>query len=84
MNNRDLEASTRSHLHSLAAGVITPEEVAEWALRMMEGDAPELRDERIWTALDRLSGADLMAGPGEYLHGKEDFESWAAQFGDAR
>ncbi|MFC7257776.1 MULTISPECIES: DNA-binding protein [Streptomyces] len=77
-----MEAVTRSYLRSLAAGTITAEEAAEWALRMMDSDAPELRDERIWTALDRLSGADLMVGPGEYMHGQEDFDSWVAEFGD--
>ncbi|WP_327714100.1 DNA-binding protein [Streptomyces sp. NBC_00490] len=81
MGNEDLEASTRSHLFSLASGAISPEEASEWALRVMDSDAPELQDERIWTALDRLSGADLMEGPGQYLHGKEDFESWVTEFG---
>ncbi|MGW7275474.1 DNA-binding protein [Streptomyces sp. NPDC054864] len=84
MDIEDLQASTRSYLRSLAAGTSTPEEVSEWALRVMESDAPELREERIWTALDRLSGADLLVGPGEYLHGKEDFGAWAEEFDDGR
>ncbi|MFE6094763.1 hypothetical protein ACFQ7M_22760 [Streptomyces massasporeus] len=46
----------------------------------MDSNAPELRDARVWTALDRLSGADLMESPGQYLHGTEDFDSWVSEF----
>jgi hypothetical protein len=80
MADDNLEESVSAHLFSLASGSIGPEAASEWALRIMDSDAPELRDERVWTALDRLSGADLMAGPGQYLHGKEDFGSWASEF----
>jgi hypothetical protein len=80
MAGDNLEESVSAHLLSLASGFISPGAASEWALRIMDSDAPELRDERVWTALDRLSGADLMAGPGRYLHGKEDFGSWASEF----
>ncbi|QEU97186.1 DNA-binding protein [Streptomyces kanamyceticus] len=75
-----MEASIRSRLRSLAAGVVTPDEVSAWALHTMEGDSPQLRDARIWTALDRLSGADLLEDPGQYLHGKEDVDAWLEEF----
>ncbi|ATL31598.1 hypothetical protein [Streptomyces formicae] len=75
-----LEAAIRSRLRSLAAGAVTPEEVSGWALDAMEGDSPQLRDGRIRTALDRLSGADLLEGPGQYLHGKEDFDAWVEEW----
>lgn len=81
MTDEDLEESVRAHLFSLASGSISPEAASAWALRVMDSDAPELRDERIWTALDRLSGADLMEGPGQYLHAKADFDAWASEFG---
>ncbi|AYN35080.1 hypothetical protein DUI70_4582 [Streptomyces albus] len=48
-------------------------------MRLMESGAPELEDEQLRAALDQLSGADLMVEPGEYLHGKEDYQAWADQ-----
>lgn len=80
MNNEDLENETRSRLRALSAGTADPAEVSAWALRALDSDDPQLRDPRIWTALDRLSGADLLEGPGQYLHGKEDFEVWVGEF----
>ncbi|MGW2226350.1 hypothetical protein [Streptomyces formicae] len=74
-----LEAEFRSRLRALAAGAVTPDEVSAWALDAMEGDSPQLRDGRIRTALDRLSGADLLEGPGQYPHGKEDFDAWVEE-----
>ncbi|MFD5913473.1 DNA-binding protein [Streptomyces massasporeus] len=81
MADDDLKESVSAHLASLASGSISPGAASEWALRVMDSDAPELRDTRVWTALDRLSGADLMESPGQYLHGTEDFDSWASEFG---
>ncbi|MFF9819667.1 DNA-binding protein [Streptomyces sp. NPDC014006] len=80
MGDNDLESTIRERLRSLASGAVAPDESAEWALEIMESDAPELRDARIWTALDRLSGADLMVGPGQYLHGADDYRAWLAEF----
>jgi len=56
---------------------------ADWALETMEGDDPLLAEDPVWRALDALSGADLMAGPGEPLHGPEDFRAWLHEFGEA-
>ena len=46
----------------------------------MEGDSVELKDEDVWRALARLSGADLLEGPGVPLHGPEDFAVWFEEF----
>ncbi|MFE0174950.1 DNA-binding protein [Streptomyces sp. NPDC059002] len=78
--DEDVEEATRSRLRALADGAVTPEEVSAWALRVRESDVPQLCEGRIWTAVDRLSGADLLAAPGQYLHGKEDFDAWVEEF----
>ncbi|MEV0980790.1 DNA-binding protein [Streptomyces sp. NPDC049915] len=80
MGDNDLESKIRERLRSLASGTVAPDESADWALEVMESDVPELCDARIWTALDRLSGADLMVGPGQYLHGTDDYAEWLAEF----
>ncbi|MCF3136870.1 DNA-binding protein [Streptomyces olivochromogenes] len=80
MNDEGLGAEIGLRLRRLAEGGVSRDEVADWAMSLMESDAPELLDDRLWTALDRLSGADLMVAAGQYLHGPEDFESWLAEF----
>ena len=61
---------------ALSQGNEAREDVSEWALLAMEGDNPELQALDIWRALDRLAGCDLMTAPGEYLHGRNEFQSW--------
>ncbi|MEU5597307.1 DNA-binding protein [Streptomyces sp. NPDC020298] len=80
MGNEGLGTEIGLRLRRLVGGEVGRDEVADWAMTLMESDEPELNDGRIWTALDRLAGADLMVGPGQYLHGPEDFESWLAEF----
>lgn len=58
-------------------------EVADWAMEAMEGHDPLLAQDAVWQALDELAGADLMAGPGTPLHGREDFRAWLRDFGRA-
>ncbi|WP_329176447.1 hypothetical protein [Streptomyces sp. NBC_01477] len=38
--------------------------IADWALETMQSDDPLLEQEPVWRALDELSGADSMTGPG--------------------
>jgi len=55
------------------------EEVADWALGLIKDESADYSsDSTLWTALDRLAGADLQQGPGIYLHDKEDFRAWIA------
>ncbi|MCQ4084000.1 DNA-binding protein [Streptomyces sp. RB6PN25] len=75
-----LKQEVHQRLRLLAAGQADPGEVSDWALEKMESESDELRDERTWRALDRLSGADLMTGPGVYLHSHEDFSDWLREF----
>lgn len=55
-------------------------EIGDWALDMMQGDDPLLEQEAVWRALDELSGADSMTGPGSYLYGPADFRAWLQEF----
>ncbi|MGW7254951.1 DNA-binding protein [Streptomyces sp. NPDC054834] len=84
MSDEGLGTEIGLRLRRLAGGEASRDEVAGWAMSLIESDAPELNDGRIWTALDRLAGADLMVGPGQYLHGPEDFEAWLAEFDVSR
>ncbi|OKA05344.1 hypothetical protein ATP06_0226625 [Amycolatopsis regifaucium] len=64
-------------LAALVKSEISREEAADWAIvRVREGASIYVDNPRVWTALDRLGGADLKIGPDAYLHGQADFESW--------
>lgn len=77
---QSLRRETAERLVGLACGETPPEQVATWALSTMGGNSVELRDADLWRALDRLGGADLTSGPGEYLHTREDFAGWLREF----
>ncbi|MEH0576796.1 MULTISPECIES: DNA-binding protein [Streptomyces] len=78
--SEDLRELVGGHLAQLAEGVISPDEAADWALRVMEEASAETVEPKIWRALDQLAGADLLESPGKYLHGREDFACWRAEF----
>lgn len=80
MGGQGLAGEIGSRLRLLAVGAVSRGELADWAMSAMESGAPELRDDRIWKALDRLSGVDLLVAPGQYLHGREDFGVWVAEY----
>ncbi|MFC8597677.1 MULTISPECIES: hypothetical protein [unclassified Isoptericola] len=80
-----MEATDRSTIDSklsaLANGSLDPDEAADWAmatLRAMDDDDDV--DDVVMDALDRLSGADLLSGPGTRLHGTADFRTWLSEF----
>lgn len=77
-----IRALVGSHLNRLAEGLISPDEAADWALCVMESEISEGVDPKVWRALDRLAGADLLESPGRYLHGPEDFVCWRDEFED--
>jgi len=78
--SEELRGLVGSYLDRLAAGAISPGEAADWALRVMEEESADTVDPGIWSALDRLAGADLLEGPGKYLHGHADFADWRDEF----
>ena len=73
---------TRQALHeqlmSLITGRASREEVAGWAARWVTGDVA-VSDAAVWTALVRLSGADLISTDRPYLHTEADFCAWLEQ-----
>ncbi|RNG24141.1 DNA-binding protein [Streptomyces botrytidirepellens] len=56
------------------------EDISNWAISVMQGGDTSLLDPKVWEALDRMSGADLMSGPNTYLHSREDFSEWLRDF----
>jgi hypothetical protein len=76
----EIERQIRAKLAGLISGDLDVEAVADWATEIREQDDPVLDDDRLWSALDKLSGADSKTGPEEYLYGHEDYVRWLADF----
>jgi hypothetical protein len=78
----DVEGQIVKQLEALVAGDATPDDVAAWATQVMEneGNADALDDPVTWDILDKMAGADLLSGPGQYLHGQADFAEWLTDF----
>ena len=74
-------AEVRDVLLGLVNGDITPAQASDWATPWVTEEAGDVRDEVVWTALDRLSGADIETTPGVFLYGPEDFRAWLADAG---
>jgi hypothetical protein len=75
----DIFEQVKSYLSGLVQDSVSREEAADWALdRVKDESADYSSHATLWTALDRLAGADLQQGPGIYLHGESDFRSWLA------
>lgn len=74
-------AEVEEKLAQLLADQASREEVAEWAARWVRDPDPNLDDPRVWEALTRFSGADMISTDRPYLYEKEDFDSW---LGDLR
>ncbi|MEV0074616.1 MULTISPECIES: hypothetical protein [unclassified Amycolatopsis] len=76
-----IHEQVRGRMIALVEGLLTREEVADWALPLIKCESARYSsDATLWTALDRLAGADLQQGPGVYLHDADDFQSWLDEF----
>ncbi|MEV6488277.1 hypothetical protein AB0M20_06520 [Actinoplanes sp. NPDC051633] len=76
---QDIHQQIRSRMVGLVQSSVSREDVADWALALIKNEsAAYSSNATLWTALDRLAGADLQTGPGIYLHGEEDFRAWVA------
>lgn len=76
-----MREQVRGKMVALIQGTLTREEVADWALALIKDESANYSsDVTLWTALDRLAGADLQHGPGLYLHDAHDFQSWLDEF----
>lgn len=76
----EIEEQVRERLSALVSGASDVGTVADWATRLMELDDPALDDDRLWSALDKLSGADSKIGSEEYLYGHDDYVQWLEDF----
>ena len=74
----ELEQAKRL-MSRLVQGVVSREEVADWAMGLIKDESTDYSsNSTLWTALDRLAGADLQQRPGVYLHDDTDFRAWLA------
>lgn len=79
MVNPPTRTEVREQLAGLAGGTRSPSEVDDWARPWVTGDL-RIDDAPVWQAITKLHGADLLAAPGEILHGREDFQQWLSVF----
>lgn len=80
-------ADVSQAFEDLLDGRRTREQIAEWASSARRsGDAGKLEyvpaadEERIWSGILYLMGVDLKVGPASYLHNREDFERFRAEW----
>ncbi|CAM3782033.1 hypothetical protein KIPE111705_24660 [Kibdelosporangium persicum] len=73
-------AEAQRLLAGLVTGEVSPQQAANWAMpKYADDQAGYHTHDKLWTALDRLAGADLHQAPGVYLHGSDDFRAWLAE-----
>jgi hypothetical protein len=63
---------------ALREGSESRESVAAWAVAIVDDDAVEISEMRVWKVIKRLGGADLLGSEDAYLYGDEDFSDWEA------
>ncbi|MEV4757047.1 hypothetical protein AB0J86_18310 [Micromonospora sp. NPDC049559] len=76
----DVLAEAKRLTAGLVSGQVSREDAADWAMdRIRDEEADYASDAALWSALDRLAGADLRTDVGSYLHGPEDFRAWLSE-----
>jgi hypothetical protein len=70
----------RKLLSDLVSGKLSREQASEWAGPWMTEEAGDVTDEVVWNAIDLLYSADSATGPGQYLYGPADFQTWLDEF----
>lgn len=76
----EIEEQIRERLSGLVSGTLDVDAVADWAVQLKERDDPAWADDRLWSALDKLSMADSRTGPEDFLYGRDDFIDWLNDF----
>ena len=66
-------------LDGLCAGTETREQVAEWAVSIIDDGDVRVTDKVAWRVLEGLGAADLPAPDRGYLYTTEDFKEWKAE-----
>jgi len=76
-------AEVRERILALIGSDESREVVSDWAARWIRLPDPNIEDPVVWTAIQRLAGADLRISKEKYLHTDEDFMAWANDLGDS-
>lgn len=76
---QDVVGQVKQVMARLAAGKTSREDASGWAMERLDSDE-YTSIPVVWTALQRLAGADLQTSPGVYLHGEADFHAWLSDF----
>ncbi|HEV7504862.1 MAG TPA: DNA-binding protein [Thermoanaerobaculia bacterium] len=71
-------AEVEKVLEDLIAGRCSREEAADWAVRWVIADDPDVEDDAVWEALGVLAAADLKTTDRPYLYEEADFRQWLA------
>lgn len=65
-------------LEKILIQVATREEIADWAIGLIDNDDIEIIDFSAWELLKTVGGVDMMKCPEEYLYSHEDIRKWIA------
>lgn len=69
----------RCKLDGLCAGTETREQVAEWAMSIIDDDDVRVTDKVVWRVLEGLGAVDLPAPDRDFLYTTEDFKAWKTE-----
>ena len=67
-------------IRNVLKGMITREQVSDWAEIYVSSDDPEIDDDQVWDMLILLSGIDLKDSPNSYLHSVDDLNDWIEKY----
>lgn len=73
----------RLKLEGLCSGEMTREDVATWAVSIIEDDSVRVTDSAVWDILKRLGAVDLPTQDRDFLYMDIDFDDWAARLREA-
>ncbi len=66
-------------LENLCSGKMNREDVATWAVSIIEDDSIRVTDGTVWDILKSLGAVDLPAPDRDFLYMDADFHEWAAR-----
>ncbi|MFD2082768.1 hypothetical protein SAMN05421678_118139 [Actinopolymorpha cephalotaxi] len=69
----------RQALEDLVAGRRSRDEVEDWAMPWVVGEA-DVTDMAVWRTLNKLCQADARDTPGVYLYHAVDFQFWLEEY----
>lgn len=52
------------------------EDVAAWAISIIDDDEIQVDDMRLWDVIKNIGGADILIDIGVYLYNDQDFDEW--------